>query len=94
MTTKQQIKDRITKLQNRGVSFSQACMQLGVARSTAWDWLNDRKRNSCESSTDNTIKYDNKNTSFVKREQGPSIFIKNRYTEKREENYENILEFI
>jgi hypothetical protein len=94
MTTKQQIKDRITKLQNRGVSFSQACMQLGVARSTAWDWLNDRKRNSCESSTDNTIKYDNKNTSFVKREQGPSIFVKNRYTEKREENYENILEFI
>lgn len=82
MVNKQQIKHRILKLQKEGHSFSRACEVLNIPRSTAWDWMTDRKR-TLEEVPD----------SFMENKT-PSVFVKNKTIQQNEENYEDILEFI
>ena len=82
MVNKQQIKHRILKLQKGGHSFSRACEVLNIPRSTAWDWMTDRKRTLEEVPS-----------SFMETK-APSVFVKNKTIQQNEENYEDILEFI
>ena len=87
MINKEQLKTKIEKLQQKGHSFRSACEVLNIPRSTAWDYINDRKR-SVSTSNMKCFK-----TTIVKDFNSPplpSIFVKDREIQQKEENYENI----
>ena len=78
---KEKIINQIKRLQAEGYSFTGACHKVGVAKSTAWDWLNDKKHDSQHFNKSNTVSK-------------PSVFVKNREFKKCEENYEDVMQFI
>jgi hypothetical protein len=103
---KQQVIDQVMQLQDEGYTFTQACQQLNMPRSTVWDWVNNRKRNisqiieddyyNDEISDDIEIHDPTMISSMVSNTplSVPNVFSRNKKFQLQEENYEDIKNFI
>lgn len=87
---KQHVIQQVVEMQQNGYTFTQACITLGIPRSTAWDWINNRKRNSFVE--DLPIEDESEIDSDIST--GPTIFIRSKNIKQAEENFEDIKDFI
>lgn len=71
------LKAKVLKLKELGYSVAEISNELSLARSTVWDWVNDRRRNTTESSSsDYPVAYVNTNKNFqrpVNKEEVPDL---------------------
>jgi hypothetical protein len=103
---KQQVIDSVMQLQDEGYTFTQACQQLNMPRSTVWDWVNNRKRNITqiiedemyeEFESDDIEIHDPTMLSGIVSNTPlsvPNVFSRNKKFQLQEENYEDIKNFI
>lgn len=92
-------KEKAKQMKSEGLSYTQIANNLGVKKSTAWDWVNDRKRNVRKHSSGGFVIpthigngiYENEDDQIV---YAPAVYVRNQDIKVEEDTFEDIKDFI